>query len=613
MWRTGCRGGRRRVLVVLVAAGLSVPLAVACSSADDGPRAAATSFLSVVAERHLDDAAGRTDSPGRARTDLDAAWSGLQATGLRTEVGRSRIDADTATVDVRWSWQLPRAQTWTYDGRLDMSRTDSGWRVRWTSTDIHPDLGSTQRMSLQALPAPVASVNEADGSSVLVPGSVYRVGLNAQEAAQTGSAAYSATQLADVLRRFDPTVDPQAIAEESTATPGVYAVMTLRRDQYDQVSDLLAAIPGVSTADLADLVPTDPTFAPELMSQIKKQVASDLDGKAGWRVVALNPNGATAGVLAEVDPAPAPSVSVSLSRAVQTAAQRAVDTASRFKTMMVVIQPSTGRILAIAQNPLADKDGPLATIGLYPPGSTFKMVTSAAAIGTGLAKPSTMLGCPGTVTIGPRTIPNYDEFALGTVPMQTAFARSCNTTFAKLASEMGPSDLAAAAAKMGIGPHYDVPGIPVDSGSVPIAPDLVQRTEDGFGQGKVLTSPFGLAMVAATVAHGSTPVPQLILDRATTVTGPHPTIDPAVVRQLRPMMRAVVVDGTADRIKDQGQVYGKTGEAEVPGGSHAWFAGYRGDLAFATLVVLGASSDNAVAVTRDFFEDLPTDFLADPR
>ncbi len=598
---------------MLVAALAAIPVVVACGSADDGPRAAASSFLAVVAARQLDDAAGRTDSPDTARTDLDAAWSGLQATGLRTEVGRSRVDADTATVDVRWSWALPRDQTWSYDARLDMARGDRGWRVRWTSTDLHPDLGATQRMALQTIQAPVGSVNESDGSSVLVPGSVFRVGLDAQQAAQTGSAADSASQLADVLRRFDPTLDPQAIAEESTATPGVYAVSTLRRDQYDQVSDLLAAIPGVSAADQADLVPTDPTFAPALMTQIKKQVASDLDGKAGWRVVSLNPNGATAGVLAEVDPAPAPSVAISLSREVQTAAQRAVDAASRFQTMMVVVQPSTGRILAIAQNPLADKNGPLATIGQYPPGSTFKMVTSAAAIGTGLAKPSTMVGCPGTVTIGPRTIPNYDEFALGTVPMQTAFAKSCNTTFAKLASEMGPSDLAAAAAKMGIGPDYDIPGIPVDSGSVPIAPDLIQRTEDGFGQGKVLTSPFGLAMVAATVAHGSTPVPQLILDRATTVSGPHPVIDPAVIAQLRPMMRQVVVDGTADRIKDQGEVFGKTGEAEVTGGSHAWFAGYRGDLAFATLVVLGASSDNAVGVTRDFFEDLPSDFLADPR
>jgi cell division protein FtsI/penicillin-binding protein 2 len=78
-----------------------------------------------------------------------------------------------------------------------------------------------------------------------------------------------------------------------------------------------------------------------------------------------------------------------------------------------------------------------------------------------------------------------------------------------------------------------------------------------------------------------------------------------MVDGLRGMMRLVVTSGTAERIEDQGEVYGKTGEAEVEGGSHAWFVGYRGDLAFATLVVRGGSSDNAVAVTRDMFAALP--------
>ncbi|KQR98835.1 penicillin-binding protein [Williamsia sp. Leaf354] len=601
--RLAARLGAVAVAAIIVAAG------TACSDTDDGPRAAAASFLEVFGGHRTDQAAARTDSPQQASTDIDAAWSGLQASAMTATAGRTKVSGDTATVDVTYAWTLPRAQTWKYTATLNMARADSGWQVRWDSTDIHPDLGATQRMSLESIPAPVGSVNESDGSSVLVPGTVYRVGIDATKAAATGSVADSATQLASVVGRFVPKVSAQAIAEAATATSGTYSVATLDRGQFDQVSDLLAAIPGVTSTDLADLVPTDPTFAPDLLGQVKKQVASDLDGKAGWRVLSLNANGATAGVLAEVDPAPSPSVSISLSRSVQQAAQRAVDAASRFQTMMVVIQPSTGRLLAVAQNALADKVGPLATIGQYPPGSTFKMVTSAAAIGTGLSTPSTTVGCPGEVTIGQRTIPNYDNFSLGDVSMLQAFAKSCNTTFAKLASEMGPSDLAHAAASMGIGTRYDVPGIPVDSGSVPIAPELISRTEDGFGQGKVLTSPFGLALVAATVAHGSTPVPQLILDRATTVSGPHPTISPDVIRQLRPMMRAVVVDGTADRIKDQGEVYGKTGEAEVPGGSHAWFAGYRGDLAFATLVVLGASSDNAVAVTRDFFTALPPDFL----
>jgi cell division protein FtsI/penicillin-binding protein 2 len=340
------------------------------------------------------------------------------------------------------------------------------------------------------------------------------------------------------------------------------------------------------------------------VSQVKKTVMDRVDGEAGWSVVAVNANGADVGVLTETAPEPVPSISISLDRPIQVAAQNAVNV-SRDQAMMVVIQPSTGDILAVAQNEAADRDGPVASTGLYPPGSTIKIVTAGAAIAEGLATPGSTVPCPGRIVIGERSVPNYNEFSLGDVSMSTAFTRSCNTSFAKLASEMGPDDLTSAAAMFGIGPEYTVTGLPTESGSVPPAPDLVQRTEDGFGQGKVLVSTFGMALAAATVAHGSTPTPRLIQGEETAVEGDRPTVDPAVVDGLRGMMRSVVTSGTADRIADQGEVYGKTGEAEVDGGSHAWFVGYRGDLAFATLVVRGGSSDNAVAVTRDMFTALP--------
>lgn len=57
-------------------------------------------------------------------------------------------------------------------------------------------------------------------------------------------------------------------------------------------------------------------------------------------------------------------------------------------------------------------------------------------------------------------------------------------------------------------------------------------------------------------------------------------------------------------------MYRKTGEAEFPGGSHSWFAGYRGDLAFAALIVGGGSSEYAVRMTKVMLESLPPDFLA---
>ena len=335
----------------------------------------------------------------------------------------------------------------------------------------------------------------------------------------------------------------------------------------------------------------------------------ELDGKAGWRVVSVNQNGVDDDVLNEVPGAPAPSVSISLDRTVQDAAQHAVDSVGR-KAVLVVIKPSTGEILAIAQNPAADADGSIATTGLYPPGSTFKIVTAGAAIQRDMATPNTLLGCPGHIDIGQRTIPNYGGFDLGTVPMSKAFANSCNTTFAELASRMPPTGLTVAAAEYGIGPDYQIAGIPTVSGSVPPTVNLTERTEDGFGQGKVLVSPFGMALAAATVAAGKTPVPQLIERQPTTVSGDRTPITPQMLDGLRPMMRLVVTNGTAKDIDGSGDVHGKTGEAEFPGGSHSWFAGYRGDMAFAALIVGGGSSEYAVRMTKHMLDELPGDYLA---
>src|SRR6202008_1743905 len=147
--------------------------------------------------------------------------------------------------------------------------------------------------------------------------------------------------------------------------------------------------------------------------------------------------------------------------------------------------------------------------------------------------------------------------------------------------------LTLAAAQYGIGPDYDVAGLSTVTGSVPPTVDLAERTEDGFGQGKVLVSTFGMALVAATVAAGKTPVPQLIAGRPTAVEGDNTPISPKMVDALRPMMRLGGTNGTAKGI-----------------------AGYRGDLAFAALIVGGGSSEYAVRMTKVMFESLPRDYLA---
>lgn len=588
---------------MLIAAVVAVA-AAGCSSGPQGPAQAAEAFVSAFADHDAQAAAGFTSQPEKAGAALASAWEHLQAEKLVASTGDARVTGDTAIVDYTYEWHMPKERVWTYKGQLQMGRSEGRWQVRWSSADIHPQLGDTQTLQLRSNPAPRARVNERSGTDVMVPGALYRV-LFKPVAGTDPTAA--ATSLANALSRFDEHITPASLLSAARKADGAYTAAMLSEWEFGEVNSQVLGLPGVTFGKEFDLVPTDRRFAPDLMTQVRKTVIDEVDGKAGWSVVTVNSNGVDTDVLKEVDPEGSPSFSLSVDRNVQNAAQRAVDARTE-QTMMVVLQPSSGAILAIAQNEAADADGPVAASGLYPPGSTFKTVTAAAAMTDGQANPDSTVPCPSRITVGERTIPNYDLFSLGDVSMATAYERSCNTAFAKIASELGGEELPKAAAALGLGVDYTVAGLPTASGSVPRDDDQVQRAEDGIGQGKVVASPFGMAMVAATVAHGSTPVPFLIAGHPTQVSGDRPQLSQPVVDGLRLMMRKVVLGGTAERIVDQGEVYGKTGEAEVDGGSHSWFIGYRGDLAWATLLVRGGSSDNAVAVTRDMLTALPSGY-----
>ena len=109
-----------------------------------------------------------------------------------------------------------------------------------------------------------------------------------------------------------------------------------------------------------------------------------------------------------------------------------------------------------------------------------------------------------------------------------------------------------------------------------------------------------MLLVSATAARGTLPVPFLVQGEQTHLSEDPAPVDPQAIDELRQLMAAVTgPGGTAGGLSAGGDIRGKSGEAEINGGSHAWFTGYRvdDDIAFATLVVLGGGSEAAVAVT----------------
>ncbi|MFD2399586.1 penicillin-binding transpeptidase domain-containing protein [Prauserella oleivorans] len=244
----------------------------------------------------------------------------------------------------------------------------------------------------------------------------------------------------------------------------------------------------------------------------------------GWSVVRVGADGWDIDTLTSTPDRESGPLESTVSVPVQRAAQQAVDGVEG-TALLVAIQPSSGDILAVAQNARAGA-APDALTGLYAPGSTFKIATATAVLTHGTASPETVLPCPATARIGTRTIPNDDRFDLGDVPLHTAFAHSCNTTFARLAADLPADALADAATRLGLNADFVIPGLTTEAGTVEPAADPVQRLEDGIGQGKVQASPFGVALMAATVAEG-TPVTRGCGTRSTPRSGPGTTRPPA--------------------------------------------------------------------------------------
>lgn len=269
-----------------------------------------------------------------------------------------------------------------------------------------------------------------------------------------------------------------------------------------------------------------------------------------WAVAAVNAKGKRVRILDGVGPKLPKPIKTTLDVSVQDAAQAAVDTQGK-PAALVAFKPSSGSILAIAQNGAADQ-GPIALSGLYPPGSAFELVTATAALTDG-------------------SIPAHAE------------------GFDDIGTDIPGRTVVTAANQLGLNADFAVPGIETEAGAVRLGIDAFQQAEVAKGQGEAKVSPFGMALMSATIASGEQVTPKLWPDQPTRVLKKYPPPQAAVLEAVRRMMR--MEDG----------VHGKTGTSNGGQGiTNSWFTAYRDDMAFAVLVDDGGSARPAKAVAERF-------------
>ncbi len=235
------------------------------------------------------------------------------------------------------------------------------------------------------------------------------------------------------------------------------------------------------------------------------------------------------------------SVELTINPAVQRAAYEQL-TRRGYTGAVVAIKPSTGEILAMASTPSYDPSGlsahdgaqqeaawnaatsvkggsPLtnrAVASTYPPGSTFKLVVTAAALANGKATPDTSLTAAAAVQLQGTTtfLRNFADQQCGggdTTTLTAALVRSCNTAFAQLAATVGENDLRKQAQLFGIGQQDLTIPILVAPSTVGAIVDVAALQQSGIGQRDVALTPLQNAMIAATIANGGVRMkPQLV-------------------------------------------------------------------------------------------------------
>lgn len=260
------------------------------------------------------------------------------------------------------------------------------------------------------------------------------------------------------------------------------------------------------------------------------------------------------------------------------------------------------------------------TQGLYPPGSTFKIITALEYLLENDGETEYHYDCQGAFSLDGSTINCYHGISHGDVDFETSFAKSCNASFANIASTFNKKSFKDTCEDLLFNKDIPCPISNYKNSKVPIKDDSStdELLQTGIGQGQTQITPFHMCLITSAIANDGLLMNPKIIKAITTA-------NDDVVRKyldipykqlltrensakLKALMREVVVSGTATRIKDTSKymAYGKTGSAEYnsdKSASHAWFTGY-GESSDATIVVTviieagGSGGEKAVPVAK---------------
>lgn len=586
-------------------------LVAGCGGSAPTPRPTLNAFISAWSSGRWTAARAEVLDPPKDFISTNAGvFTSLGVTRVRLTVGRLRTarSGASARATVVERYELAHVGTLSLSGTVDLVKRRGRWRVRWTLATISPRLAPGDTLAVTRVWPARAPILGAGGVRLTKLDRQVVVGVEGQRIRQAKAVR------ADLIAAGAPVAEVRAALAAAKQHPTYFEpIFTISQARFDRLKAQpgpanVYKVPGTTFEASTQTVGITPQLTAHLVGSVGPITAEELKelgapydassdvGQTGIeaseeRTLAGTPTtnvdvdnevGTPLVRLATYPGKNGTAVSSSIDPKIQRAAEAALATATHPDVSMVAINASTGQVLAAVSDPLTTYD--TAFQGAYPPGSTFKVLTSSALFSKGLT-PSSPASCPTTIDIDGEVFHNAE----GDQPVSTleqAFVESCNTAFIGLATQhLTAPDFPAVARLYGLQRTPQL-GVPAFLDNIIEPASQTELAADAIGQGNVTFSALGMATVAAAIDSGVVRAPRLVAG-APDDSVPASTLPSAMVTDLRAMMAAVVASGTASGQGLPAGTYAKTGTAEYGTGPvsklkiDGWLMGFRGNVAFA--------------------------------
>ncbi|MGQ4598036.1 NTF2-like N-terminal transpeptidase domain-containing protein [Nocardia sp. R6R-6] len=511
-------------------------------------------FTDLLDDQDYAKAADLTSYPTAASATLKQMFAGLQpgkADYRKTQfIG---LDAQSAIFSMDVEWSFGERKTWNYSLQGNVRKLAIGWRISWEPAIVMPQLAHNRGVRLvQTLPSPAPRVNDIVGEPLMTEQIINVIKL---DPAKMPDPVASTDALAKAIEPVAPLITGPSLMQQLATSQGKPVIaVNLREGDFAILEPRMAPIPGVVMEKQPRLISADRRVWSPMLDALRKVQHDSQEAHSGWGVQLFEQDGRFITQLAGQQGPPGPDIAGTLDQRLQRAAEDAVVSVGT-PASIVAIQPSSGAVVAAADNSYASEHGPVAFTGLYPVGGAMDLFRMVAAV----AKK-------------------------------------------KAPQDVSVQDAAEAATALGVGIDFKVPGLDEVTGRLAIAGRSAEQVLQGGGSDAVLASPFGMAIAAATIARGSVPPPMIEVARPSTTDAHLTPLSPETTDRLRGMLR------DATNAPDLASVrrYRDVNAFAATAGRDGWLIGSMGDLVFAIHIKDVDSGDATARMAARMLQALAT-------